>query len=107
MRQITRILTPGPPRYSPGATAAPALTEAWQAAGHSAQLLDDLLDLSRLEAGAFKLTPHPLVPETSHHLTGDENGPITEVAMEPTLRDMERRGFEPLTPWLQTRCSPS
>lgn len=47
-------------------------------------------------------------------LTAHENGPIAEIATGPTLRDMERRGFDakrseaanaagaqPLTPWLQ------
>src|SRR5690349_24115235 len=46
-----------------------------------------------------KLTPL-LTP-----LDGNENGPIAEVTMEPRVRRMERRGFEPLTPWLQSGWS--
>src|SRR2546428_65376 len=34
--------------------------------------------------------------------TGDENGPKVELAAGPAVRRMERMGFEPTTPWLQS-----
>lgn len=39
---------------------------------------------------------------SAKRLSSDEYGPIAEVSMEPTLRGVERRGFEPVTPWLQS-----
>ena len=34
-------------------------------------------------------------------------GVPTETGIEDTMPEVERKGFEPSTPWLQTRCSPN
>ncbi len=39
----------------------------------------------------------------SQHRSGDESGPTAELAAGPVVRVMERKGFEPSTPWLQSR----